>query len=176
LVHKIPFYCSSIAISTKPTLSDVSIGMVVDLFNDFTYFAQKGKGAYCNEQKITPSTCEDLEEAIVGLDVNDPTAEAFISKVANLIQKLKHVRHFGANALELCYVADGKTEAFVDIRGKLRTTDLAAGYLIVKEAGGILTTIENYTLDAKLDPKTNVNFIASGNNKINEKILNLLRK
>lgn len=176
LVHKLPFYCSSIAISKKPFLSDVSFGMVVDLFHDVTYFAQKGKGACCNGKKILTSDCEELQDAIVGLDVNNPRTEDFISNVANLIKELNHIRHFGANALELCYVADGKTEAFVDIRGKLRTTDLAAGYLIVKEAGGIITTLENCTLDAKLDPKTNVDFIASGNYKINKKILNLIKK
>jgi myo-inositol-1(or 4)-monophosphatase len=176
LVHKIPFYCSSIAISTKPVLSDVSIGMVVDLFHDITYFAQKGEGAYCDGKKITPSTCEDLGNSIVGLDVNNHKTEDFIPKVTYLIKEIKHIRHFGANALELCYVADGKTDAFVDIRGKLRTTDLAASYLIVMEAGGILKTLENYALEAKLDPKTNVNFIASGNNIISEKILNLLKK
>ena len=176
LVHQIPFYCYSIAISTKPVLSDVSIGMVVDLFHDITYFAQKGKGAYCNEQKIAPSTCKDLEDAMVGLDVNNAKTEDFISRIANLIKEIKHIRHFGSNALEICYVADGKTEAFVDIRGKLRTTDLAASYLILKEAGGTLITLENCPLDAKLDPKTNVNFIASGNNRIREKILNLLKK
>ena len=176
LVHGIPFFCSSIAISKKPLLSDVSVGMVIDLFHDLTYFAQKNNGAYCNGKKITSSDCGSLMDTIVGLDINTSEIETFIPKIRNLIKKVHHIRHFGANALELCYVADGKIGAFVDIRGKLRTTDMAAGYLILKESGGILTDIENSPLEAKLDPKTRVNFIASGNIEIHKKILNLVKK
>jgi myo-inositol-1(or 4)-monophosphatase len=173
-MHKIPFYCSSIAISSKPILSDIKIGIVVDLFHDITYIAQKNKGAYCNGKKIFTSDCEFLEDAVIGLDVNCNKIEDFAPKIENLIVEAKHVRHFGANALELCYVADGKTEAFVDVRGKLRTTDMAAGYLILKEAGGTLTNLKNYPLDSKLDPRINVNFIASGNNRIHKTLLNLV--
>lgn len=175
LIHGIPFYCSSIAISKKPILSDVSVGMVIDFFHDLTYFAQKDMGAYCNGKKIFTSQCESLKDAIVGLDVNTEKIGTFIPRISNLIKKIHHIRHFGANALELCYVADGKTDAFVDIRGKLRTTDMAAGYLIVKESGGFLTDIENSPLETKLDPKTKVNFIASGNIEIHKKILNLIK-
>ncbi|MBK5133338.1 fructose 1,6-bisphosphatase [Candidatus Bathyarchaeota archaeon] len=175
LIHGIPFYCSSIAISKKPILSDVSVGMVIDFFHDLTYFAQKDMGAYCNGKKIFTSHCESLKDAIVGLDINTEKIGTFIPRISNLIKKIHHIRHFGANALELCYVADGKTDAFVDIRGKLRTTDMAAGYLIVKESGGFITDIENSPLETKLDPKTKVNFIASGNIEIHKKILNLVK-
>ncbi|MGW8289440.1 MAG: inositol monophosphatase family protein, partial [Candidatus Bathyarchaeia archaeon] len=92
-----------------------------------------------------------------------------------LIQETKHIRHFGANALELCYVADGTTDAFIDIRGKLRTTDLAAAYLIVKEAGGKITTPTGDPLEAKLDPKQTVKFVSSGNQKIHKTILSLVK-
>ena len=176
LMHGIPFFCSSIAISKKPILSNVSVGMVIDLFHDFTYFAQKNNGAYCNGKKITTSDCDSLMDTIVGIDINTSEIETFIPKLRNLIKEANHIRHFGANALELCYVADSKIGAFVDIRGKLRTTDMAAGYLILKESGGILTDIENSPLEAKLDPKTRVNFIASGNIEIHKKILNLVKK
>jgi myo-inositol-1(or 4)-monophosphatase len=174
LIHKIPFYCSSIAISEKPILSDVNIGMVIDLFHDFTYFAQKDKGAYCNGKKIFTSNCESLEDALLGLDVNSNKIEEFYPRIKNFISEAKHIRHFGANALELCYVADGKTEAFVDMRNKLRTTDVAAAYLILKEAGGIITDLRNFPLDSKLDPRIKVNFIASGNIRIHKKLINLV--
>jgi myo-inositol-1(or 4)-monophosphatase len=175
-MRKIPFYCSSIAISEKPMLSDINIGMVIDLFHDVTYIAQKDKGAYCNGKKIFTSNCESLEDALIGLDVNSNNIEKFVLRIKNFIAEAKHIRHFGANALELCYVADGKTEAFVDVRGKLRTTDIAAGYLILKEAGGNLTDLKNYPLDSKLDPRIKVNFLASGNIGLHKKLLNLLNR
>lgn len=175
-IHNIPFYCSSIAISEKPILSSVSVAMVIDLFHDITYFAQKDCGAYCNNKRISTSTCNLLDKAIIGLDINKTNAQNFISKISPFLNETKHIRHFGANALEICYVAEGKTEAFIDIRGKIRTTDLAASFLILRESGGTITNLENNPLIAKLDPKAKVSFVASGNNKIHKKILDLLNK
>jgi myo-inositol-1(or 4)-monophosphatase len=63
----------------------------------------------------------------------------------------------------------------VDIRGKLRTTDVAAGFLILKEAGGTITTPEGNALDVKLDPKQKIKFIAAGNAQIHETILSLVK-
>jgi myo-inositol-1(or 4)-monophosphatase len=175
LVHGIPFYASSIAISTKPTLSTVYAALVTDLFHDITYTAQVGKGAYRDGAKIASSTRESLDEAMVGLDLNSYKVQEIAPQLTALIQETKHIRHFGANALELCYVADGTTEAFIDIRGKLRTTDMAAAFLIVKEAGGTITTPEGHDLDVKLDPKQKIKFIASGNKQLYKKILGLVK-
>jgi fructose-1,6-bisphosphatase/inositol monophosphatase family enzyme len=175
LVRRIPFYATSIAISTKPVLSAIYAALVTDLAHDNTYTAQQGKGAYRNGEKISSSKLEYLDEAMVGLDLNSYEVKEIAPKLTALIQKTRHIRHFGANALELCYVADSTTDAFIDIRGKLRTTDLAAAYLIVKEAGGTVTTPTGEALDAKLDPKQTIKFIASGNPQIHKTILNLVK-
>jgi myo-inositol-1(or 4)-monophosphatase len=175
LVRGIPFYASSIAISAKPALSTVYAALVTDLFRDTTYTAQEGKGAYRDGEKIDSSTLESLDEAMVGLDLNSYKVTEIAPQLTALIQKTKHIRHFGANALELCYVADGTTDAFIDIRGKLRTTDMAAAFLIVKEAGGTITTPEGHDLDVKLDPKQKIKFIASGNKQLHETILSLVK-
>jgi myo-inositol-1(or 4)-monophosphatase len=175
LVHGLPFYASSIAVSTKPALSTVFAALVTDLAHDITYTALDGKGAYLDGEKISSSKHESLQDAVVGLDLNSYKVKEIAPQLTELIQKTTHIRHFGANALELCYVADGTTEAFVDIRGKLRTTDLAAAYLIVKEAGGTVTTPTGEALDVTLDPKQTVKFIASGNPQIHETILSLVK-
>src|SRR3990170_1590055 len=175
LVRGLPFYCSSIAVSQKPTLSAVFAASVTDLFHDATYTALEGKGAFHEGRKITPSTLASLDEAVIGLDLNTYKVKAVAPQLSDLIQATKHIRHFGANALELCYVADGLTDAFVDIRGKLRTTDVAAGFLIIKEAGGVVTSPEGKPIDVKLDPKQTLKFVASGNREIHEKILNLIK-
>jgi myo-inositol-1(or 4)-monophosphatase len=174
-VRGLPFYASSIAVSPKPALSSVYTALVADLFHDTTYTAQKGKGAYRDREKVKPSALASLEEAVIGLDLNTYEVKEIAPQLTNLIQKTKHIRHFGANALELCYVADGTTDAFVDIRGKLRATDVAAGFLILKEAGGIITTPEGYLLDVKLDPQQKIKFIAAGNTQIHKTILSLIK-
>ena len=175
LVRGLPFYASSIAVSTNPALSTVFAALVTDLVHDTTYTALADKGAYRDGEKISSSTRESLEDAVVGLDLNSYKVKEIAPQLTGLIQKTKHIRHFGANALELCYVADGTTDAFIDIRGKLRTTDLAAAYLIVKEAGGTVTTPIGDALDVKLDPKQTIKFIASGNKQIHKTILGLVK-
>jgi myo-inositol-1(or 4)-monophosphatase len=175
LVHGLPFYASSIAISTKRTLSTVFAALVTDLVHDITYTALEGKGAYRNRQKITSSTLDSLETAIIGLDLNTYKVKDVASKLTRLIQKAKHIRHFGANALELCYVADGTTNAFIDIRGRLRTTDMAAAFLIIKEAGGTITSPLGDELEANLGPEQKVTFVASGNTQIHKEILSLVK-
>jgi myo-inositol-1(or 4)-monophosphatase len=175
LVRGLPFYATSIAVSTAPVLSSVHAGMVADLYHDTTYTALEGKGAYRDGRKIASSTLATLDDAMIGLDLNTYRVAEIVPQLTSLIQHTKHIRHFGANALELCYVAAGLTDAFVDIRGKLRTTDVAAGILILKEAGGTVTTPEGEAFDVKLDAKEKVKFVASGNAHIHKTILGLVK-
>jgi myo-inositol-1(or 4)-monophosphatase len=174
LTHGLPFYASSIAVSNKPELSDVYAGLVVDLMHDETFMALRGKGAYRNCERIHTSETKSLDEAVVGLDLNAFKTKLNMNIAAALIENIRHTRHFGANALEICHVAAGLTEAFIDLRNKIRTTDVAAGFLIVKEAGGIVTNQENKPINVKLDPKQTLSFIASANVKIHQKILDLV--
>jgi myo-inositol-1(or 4)-monophosphatase len=175
LTRGIPFYATSIAISTKPTLNTIHTALVTDLAHNTTYTAQKGKGAYRDNQKLTPSKETSLEEAVIGIDLNTIKIQKIIPQITSLAQKTKHIRHLGANALELCYVADGTTEAFIDIRGKLRTTDMAAAWLILQEAKAKITTSEGKPINTKLDPKQKVKFIAAANNQIYTAIFNLIK-
>lgn len=175
LMRGLPFYATSIAISGEPTLNKVHTALVADLFHGITYTGKKENGSYRNDQKITPSTNTSLEDAVIGVDLNSYKVERIIPQLTGLIQKTKHIRHFGANALELCYVADGMTDAFIDIRGKLRTTDMAAAWLILEEAGAVITTPDGKPLDARLDPKQKVEFVAAGNREIHKAILSLIK-
>jgi myo-inositol-1(or 4)-monophosphatase len=174
LMHGLPFYASSIAVSDKPELADVYAGMVLDLYHDIAYTACLGQGAYRNGERITTSKNKFLEEAVVGVDLNAYKAKLPLGMFTTLYENIKHTRHFGANAPEVCFVAAGLTDAFIDVRNKIRTTDVAAGFLIVKEAGGIVTDIDSKPINVKLDPKQTLSFVASGNIKIHKKILKLV--
>ncbi len=175
LLRGIPFYATSIAVSTKPSLRTVHAALVADLAHGTTYVAQKGKGAYRDGQEIEPSELAVLEEAVIGLDLSTHKIQKVVPQLTGLIERTKHLRHLGANALELCYVADGTTDAFIDIRSRLRTTDMAAGWLIMNEAGAMMTTPAGDTLDADLSPKQKVSFVAAGNPEILKAILDLMR-
>ncbi len=175
LVHGLPFYCSSIAVSNNPELGDVFASMVVDLVHGETFTATKGEGAYRNYERIYSSKTRSLDEAVAGLDLNAYNAKLNMKVAAGLIENIRHTRHFGANALEMCQVAAGFTDAFIDLRNKIRTTDVAAGFLIVKESGGTVTDPENKPINVRLNPKQTLSFVASANLEIHKKILSLIK-
>lgn len=173
-IRGVPFIATSIAISKTRQLQDIEIALVSDLFHNINYIAQRGQGVTRNGEKIKPSQLSSLEETVLGVDFNTYKAGEVASRLTRVLQKIKHFRHLGANALELCYVADGTTDAFLDIRGKLRVTDIAAAYLILREAGGIITTPEGNELNVPLTPTQRVSFIATGNAQLQQNITQLL--
>ncbi|UCE95688.1 MAG: hypothetical protein JSV51_08230 [Candidatus Bathyarchaeota archaeon] len=172
----IPFACTSIAISKKPNLDAIQAAIITDLFHDTTYLAQKNLGAYRNYQKISPAQTSSLTEAVVGLDFNTYKVAEITAKLNQLLTQANHIRHLGANALELCYVADGIIDAFIDIRGKLRATDIAAAILIIQEAGATITTPQNAPIRNTLSPTEKVAFIATGNKNLHQTILKTMKK
>jgi myo-inositol-1(or 4)-monophosphatase len=165
----------SLAVSATPYLRDVETALVCDPIHDVTYTAERGKGAFRNHKRIQPSEVTSLGEAVIGVDFNMLKIRKLLPRLLPLLEKVKHLRHFGADALELCYVADGKTDAFLDIRGKLRVTDMAAAYLILCEAGGVISTPEGEELDVTLDAAQRVAFVAAANKTIFEAIRKLLK-
>jgi myo-inositol-1(or 4)-monophosphatase len=173
-VRGLPFAAVSLAVSKTPLLSKVEVGLVADVLRDVTYTAERGRGAHKNGNLIKPSNTERLEDAMIGLDLGTFKARRLVDQLAHVLVRAKHLRHLGANALEICYVADGTSDAFIDIRGKLRVTDTAAAYLILREAGGTTRTPSGADLDASLDPQQRVSFIAAANESMYKTISQLL--
>lgn len=173
-VRGLPFSATVIAVSKEPWLKDVETAIVADLVNDVTYTAQKNEGAFKNGVRIKPSELSNIEDAVIGVDLNTIKIEEFVPKLKGLFKAGKHFRHFGANAQEICYVADGSTDAFIDIRGKLRVTDMVASYLILKEAGGIIVTPKGEELNVPLTATQRLSFIAASNKKLYEAIITAL--
>ena len=169
-VHGLPFSANVIAVSTGPMLQDVETAVVADIIHDVTYTAQKGEGAFKNGKAIRTSETTEVADAVVGIDLNTLKIREQLTKLEALFNVGKHFRHFGANALEICYVADGSTDAFIDIRGKLRVTDMVASHLILKEAGGIITAPDGKELNVPLDATQRLSFIAAANSRIYETI------
>lgn len=130
----IPFYSISIAIA-NPCLSGIDFGYVKDFATGDVYCAELGKGAYLNGHRIHPSDRSDLMDFCVSVYGYHP----HVTRTTNLCQAVRRIRILGCVSLELCYVACGKLDAFVDVRGSLRLTDVAAGKLILEEAGGIVS-------------------------------------
>lgn len=173
-VRGIPFTATSIAVSKAPRLRAVETALVTDLFHNVTYTAEKGRGAFKNGERIRPSSTSSLEKAVVGIDFNTFKKRELFIWLEEVLNRARHLRHLGANALELCYVADGTTDAFLDLRGKLRVTDIAGAYLILRETGGLMVTPDGTELDAPLTTAQRVAFIATANVELYEAIKGLL--
>lgn len=169
----IPFVATSIAISKKPQFQSVTHALVTDLHHDITYTAQKGEGAQKNNKKINPAKTSTLDDLTLGIEILLKTPY-HIKAATAILQNTKHPRHLGADALEICYVADGATDGFIDLRDKLRVTDMAAAQLILTEAGGVITTPEGKKINLPLAPTQRASFIAAANKTLHQKLKALI--
>lgn len=131
-VSGIPFYALSIALSDG---KQVVAGYVKNLASGETFTAILGEGAYLDGRPIQVSTETMLDHSAMSV-----YAKKFdVTRMMQLGHKIRRWRLLGASALELCYVACGRLDGFVDLRNTLRVTDAAAGILICREAGGRVT-------------------------------------
>jgi myo-inositol-1(or 4)-monophosphatase len=169
----IPFVATSIAISEKPELQSVTHALVADLHHNVTYTAKRDEGARKNAKAVRPSKKKTLEDLTLGLEIQPKTSQQ-IKAASALLQNTKHPRHMGANALEICYVADGTTDGFIDLRDKLRVTDMAAAQLILTESGGIITAPDGKEISLPLAPTQRTSFIAAANKTLHQKLKMLI--
>ena len=163
-VRGVPFFCSSLAFATENKLSSITDGVITNLSSGEMYWASKNKGAFLNESRIQVHNKEPIYK-IVGINTSGASPE-LMKKLLPIFEQHNHTRHFGANALEMAMFARGLMDIFIDLRNKIRIQDIAAGYLIVKEAGGILLNDKFESLDADLSYETRISFIAAANQKI----------
>jgi myo-inositol-1(or 4)-monophosphatase len=170
----IQFYCTSIAIAKGDSLDDVSLGLVRNLVTGDVYLAEKGKGATRNGRPIRTSKTGNPSDSVVGIDLSRG-GPALVARLARLVSGVQRQVHYGAIALELCMVAEGSIDAFVDLRRKLRVTDVAAAYLILNEAGATVTAEDGVPLKTPLDLRSRLNLVASANRGLHDKILELCR-
>ena len=175
-IRGIPFSCCSLAFANEFKLSSVTDAVVLDLFTGDIYSASKQKGSFFNNKKISVrnekdfssiTSLEDLKsiDVLIGTNVSGVPPD-ILDEISKVISFSSHIRHFGANALELCYFARGFMDAYIDIRGKIRSTDMAAAYLIAKEAGGKLYSTNGQELDSELGLKNKLSFYAVSNKRL----------
>jgi len=113
------------------------------------FFAQKGEGAFLNGQKIQVSNQSDLSKSIIATGFpyrNEYDSKAHVEMINYWLLNSRGIRRFGSAALDLCYVAAGRFHAYYE--SMLNPWDLAAGALIVEEAGGVICNYSGGPFDA----------------------------
>lgn len=133
-IFNIPFYCTSVALMKK---DEIQLGVIYDPNHDEMYSAVLGQGAFLNKQKIKVSGKTELIRSLLatGFPYDDFNRESeFLALLGDLAKRTKGIRRIGSAAMDLAYVAAGRFEAFYEYG--LNPYDVAAGAIIVQEAGG----------------------------------------
>lgn len=133
-VHGFPFYAVSLALTVDDR---IVLGVVADPVRGETFHALLGCGAFLNGKPIHVSATNELEKALVGTVVPPPRwpgHDAYLQRFCRISRKAAGIRRAGAAALDLAYVAAGRLDAF--FVESLKAWDIAAGMLLVTEAGG----------------------------------------
>lgn len=142
-IHAIPYWCISVALEkTHPNGSkDILAGVIYDPLHNEIFTAEKGKGAFIGNRRITVSNRDNLEMAM--LVTGNPRLSVQEGREASLLHAMsKHgsiMRFFGATALDLAHLAAGRIDACWYYT--MKPWDVAAGILLVQEAGGLVTDI-----------------------------------
>jgi len=135
-LHGLPHWAISIALEHK---GQITAGVVYDPVKDEMFFAEKGAGAWMNDQRLRVSSRSSMIESIFATGLpfaGRADLPETLQDLARLLPATAGVRRFGAASLDLAYVAAGRYEGFWERR--LQPWDMAAGLVVVREAGGFV--------------------------------------
>ncbi len=138
--HSVPIFCVSIAVEYK---GEVILGVVYSPKTREKFYAEKGKGAFLNDRQINVSTIDLLKDSLLVTGFPYGSKDNYdhcIDHFVNFIKLGLPIRRLGSAALDICYLAAGRFEGFWEVN--LNAWDVAAGYLILLEAGGKVTNFE----------------------------------
>ena len=149
-LHGIPHFAISIALKSN---NEIISGLIYDPIKDEMFYAEKNSGAFFNNQRIKVSKKKEIEDCLFATGGKEKVISDFIT------------RKTGSAALDMAYVAAGRYDGY--FQNNLNLWDVAAGIIIIKEAGGIVNEIN-------LSNQSNIKIIASSS-RINEKMLEKLK-
>lgn len=143
-VHRLPAFSVSVALEH---LGEIQAGVVYDPIADECFTAVRGAGAFLNGEKISVSDCDSLRTALVaaslaaGVSRDSPEIDRFL----NVLVECQALRRLGSAALNLAYLAAGRLDAYWAT--SVKVWDVAAGVLIVEEAGGLVSGVNGEPFD-----------------------------
>ncbi|MCG8651119.1 MAG: inositol monophosphatase [Pirellulales bacterium] len=136
-LHGIPHFAISIALEER---GSVIAGVVYQPLTDEMFWADRGEGAYLHDRRLRVSGRSSLGDSVIATGIpyrGHGDADSYIRELRSIMGEVAGVRRLGAAALDLAYVAAGRCDGFWETG--LSAWDVAAGAIIVREAGGIVT-------------------------------------
>jgi len=143
-VHDFPFYCVSIALQD----GDLQVAAIYDAFHNVCYTAQRGKGAQAEGHPLRVSETASLSQALVASGFaydRRERADFYLGFLKRILEQAQGFRRAGAAAMDLAMLASGRLDGFYEFG--LSPWDVAAGKLLVEEAGGKVTDLHGLPLD-----------------------------
>ena len=166
-LHGIPQFAISIALQREGT---VIAGVIYNPANDELYIAERGKGAFLNDQRLRVAGRRMLSESVIacGLPhIGRGDHELFRREMTEIQDRVAGLRRFGAASLDLAFVAAGRLDGYWE--RNLSPWDIAAGQIVVREAGGIVSGI-----DGK-DDALETGHVVCGNEFIHGELVKILK-
>jgi myo-inositol-1(or 4)-monophosphatase len=166
-LHGIPQFAISIALQREDT---IIAGVIYNPANDELYIAERGKGAFLNDQRLRVAGRRKLGDCVVacGLPhIGRGDHEQSRREMAELQNKVAGLRRFGAAALDMAFVAAGRLDGYWE--RNLQAWDIAAGQIIVREAGGIVSGVEGH------DDALRSRNVVCGNEFIHAELVKILK-
>lgn len=166
-IQGFPFYSVSIALAHR---GEVIVGVVYDPSRDELFVAEKGKGAYVHGQKMSVSQDASLKTSLLATGFPPDRERAHpmvLRQLQELLPKVRNIRTLGSAALMLAYVAAGRLSGFWE--PSLKAWDVAAGVLLVQEAGGRVSAMDGGAYDLQ------VSDIVATNGRIHDELLDALK-
>lgn len=142
-MHGIPHFAISIALEKEG--GEIIAGLIYDPVKDEMFMAEKGYGAFLNDRRIRVSSRKDMSHALLGTGIpfasnSKSDMEYCQSTLTELMPQVAGIRRMGAASLDMAYVAAGRFEGYWE--SPIESWDVAAGIIIVKEAGGFVTDLK----------------------------------
>ena len=149
-IRDIPFFCVSIAYAKGVKINDIEKAVILDLNTKDIYWAEKGKGAFLNDDKLTIPKNNLSNKLIFEVDFDLSKASEQFMKYDSVLKHLYKIRVLGSVALSFCLFSKGSFDGYINLNEHMRLVDIAAAYLIVKESGGKIFSISGKKLNLSL--------------------------
>jgi myo-inositol-1(or 4)-monophosphatase len=168
----LPLFSTSLALVEGKALGQTSIGYVINLVNGDEFWAERGKGSFINETRL--KTQEDDKLRVILYEAQNPHAD--IQNILPLLSLFRRTRCLGSIAIDMALLARGAASMFITPTPS-RSFDYAAGYLLVKEAGGMITDLDGKSIDdSSTGMERTVPLLASGNEQLHAQSLEVLKR
>jgi myo-inositol-1(or 4)-monophosphatase len=168
------FSVAAVPMGDALSIDQVQYGLVGHIFLQKIFTFEKGKGAYCNDEKMTASRTTDFQHAMITGYFLGKRSE-YLEQSYPFLRHLTNMRCLGSAAYEICQVAAGGFEGYLDLRHLLTPENFMAAAPMVLAAGGMVTDEQGVQLIPIPRLNYGYNMIASGNPKLHETILKYLQ-